>query len=246
VRVEGVVYEMTVEDRRFEGWGLFRMSSPGRARLVETASMSLVTNYLKLFPRKRFVLIDKFDDHWFALAASTSDSRFSLDRPVPIRLLAGNAAASFDSINARFDGAAFWFEGIERRRDPVVARTLRQELEKKVDPDRVHCKGMTSQERLVYKILYLQRYSAEIPVDDRTRIAEALRHADATLDSFWFEGNVATVRFMVDGHMHTVQIDPRTMTAYSAGVCLSGRDTDFDLTSLVGVLRQAHAEWEYY
>lgn len=247
VRVLGVVYEMTVDDHRFQGWGLFRMSGPGHAQLVETASVSLIANYLKLFPRKRFVLIDQFDGHWFAMPASTSDSRFAIDRPVPIRLVSLPAASSFDTINARFDGACFWFEAIERRRDPAVARTLRQELEKKTDPDVVRCKGMTPQERLVYKMLYLRRFGASLPVDDRTRIAQALRHADATLDAFWYDGGVATVRFVADGQVHTVQINPTDMTAYSAGVCLSGQERDFDLTSLVGVLREARAHWpEYY
>lgn len=246
VAVDGAIYEMAPDNRRFEGWGIFTMSGPGRARLLEPASMSLVANYLKLLPRKRFVLIDKFDEHWFALPASGSDTRFSLDRPVPIRLVTARMAAPLDTVNARFDGAAFFFEGIDRRHDPIVGRTLRQELEKKVDPDSVRCAGMTPEERLVYRILYLGKYREELPPDDRTRISNALQHANATLDGFWYNQNnaSATVRFMVDGEMHTVVVDTNDMTVVSAGICLSGKDRDFDLASLVGVFRDYRLQWD--
>jgi hypothetical protein len=247
VSIDGAVYDLVVDDRRFEGWGVFKMSSPGHANLIEAASMPMVSNYLKLLPRKRFVLIEKFDGQWFGLSDSNSDTRFSLDRPVPLRLFTLATAASMDTVSARFDGSAFYFEGIERRRDPVVGRTLRQELEKKVDPDEVRCAGMTPQERLVYKILYLHRYKEEIQVDDRARISEALRHADATLESFWYDPNEsdrATVRFMVDGEMHTAIVQTSDFTVLGAGICLSGRDNDFDLSSLVGVFRDYRLNWD--
>jgi hypothetical protein len=247
VSFDGVIYEMIVDDRRFEGWGVFKMSGPGHASLVEPASMSLVSNYLKLLPRKRFVLIDKFDGQWFALPASNSDTRFALDQPVPLRLLTLATAAPMDTVNARFDGSSFYFDGIERRRDPIVGRTLRQQLEKKIDPDQVRSAGMTPQERLVYRILYLQRYKEEIPIDDRKRISDALRHADATLEAFWYDENrpeAATVRFMVDGEMHTAVVNTSDFTVVSAGICLSGKDNDFDLSSLVGVFRDYRLNWD--
>jgi len=249
VAVDGIVYEMTIDDRRFEGWGVFKMSRPGHAKLLERASLSLVSEYLKLFPRKQFVLIDKFDKHWFALAASNSDTRFTLDLPVPILLLDEAKTSTFDTINCRFDGAAFWFEGADRRRDPAVARTLRQALESKTDPDNVHCRGMTPQELLAYKILYLRRYHVELPPDDRSRIAEALRHAGATLDSFSYDSDhqtTATVRFVMGDRVHVVNIATSDMSLVSAGVCLSGKENDFDLTSVVTVLKEADRRFGDY
>lgn len=241
VRVDGVVYDLFVDDKHFQGWGIFQMSAPGRARFVEAASMSLVNNYLKLFPRKRFVLIDRFNEQWFGISASNSDTRFSLEQPVPMRLLPLAAAIPLDTVNTRFDGSAFWFEGIDRRRDPKVATTLRRELESKTDPDEVRAAGMTPQERLVYRIQFLRRYQQDLPVDDRTRIANALNHADANLEAFAYQGDgeTATVRFMVDGKLHSALINTSDMSVVaSLGVCLQGRDRDFDLTSLVGVFRE--------
>lgn len=243
VRVDGIVYELQVDDRRFEGWGIFRMTGPGQAALVEPASLSLIGSYLKLLAQKKFVLLDQFDDLWFALPFSTSDTRFNLSGPVPVHLTRG--AACLDTINARFDGSLFWFEAIDRRHDPAIARSLRRQLEQKVAPKEIRAPGLTPQEKLAYHLLWIHRYGQEIK-DDRARIAEALSHSNATLDAFWYESDDrASVRFLVDGRLHVVDVRPSDMSVISAGICLSGRDSDFDLTSLVGVFREHHREEDW-
>lgn len=246
VRVDGVIYDMRIDDRAFQGWGVFQMTSPGNARLVEPASLSLIADYLKLFSTKEFVLIAKFGGHWFALPASTSDARFKVTGPTPIYLVGENKAGNFDSVIARCDGNIFFFDSLNRRRDPAVARALRRALENKKEATDLRVRGMTQQERLAYRILFLQRYTQEAPQDARATIAQALNHAGATLDVFWHderEGRT-TVRFVVDGELHTVQITPDDMTLLSAGVCLRGRDRDFDLASVVGVLREARQNYD--
>ena len=39
-----------------------------------------------------------------------------------------------------------------------------------------------------------------------------------------------------DGQRHTSAISKSDLTVISSGICLSGRDRDFDLHSLVGVI----------
>lgn len=247
VRVDGVIYELRIDERNFQGWGVFKMTRPGNAQLVEPASLSLISNYMKLFPRKEFVMVEKFGGDWFALPSSSSDTRFKVTGPTPIYLVGENKIGAFDSVIARSDGNIFFFESLNRRRNPAVARALREALEKKISATNLRVSGMGQPERLAYRMLYLQRYTQEAPADTRSGIAEALRHAGATLDAFWHENNgaEATVRFVVDGETHTVRINPNDMTVMSAGICLSGRDRDFDLTSLVSVFRERNRNVHY-
>lgn len=240
VRVAGIVYEMKVSTEA-SGWCILRMTSPGNAELIEPAPLPMVTRYLQLFPRVKLVLVGQFDKDWWAVAHSTADTRIKLSGPVPVRLVSGGT--NFDTINTRFDGNAFWFDSVDRRRDPAVARSMRQALEKDEKPDDIHVPGMVPQERLAYRMLWLHNHRDDpTEVDDRTRIGEALRHAGATLDSIRFTGpnqQTAAVRFTVDGREHIVSIRMDDLTIESAGICLSGMDQDFDLASIVGVFRES-------
>ena len=71
-------------------------------------------------------------------------------------------------------------------------------------------------------------------------------HAGAELRAHWERDGACVVRYAIDGHEHTSTLDPADLTIASAGVCLSGQDEQFDLASLVGVLRQGRARDELY
>lgn len=246
VRVAGIIYEMnlTTED---SGWCILRMVSPGQAEVIEQAPLSMVGKYLELFPRVRFVLIDEIDEQWWGLQASASDSRIQLTGPAPIQLHSGGT--NFDTINTRFDGTSFWYESVDRRRDPVIARTLRKALENNVVPDEVRATGMVPQERLAYRMMYLHKHRDDpSKQDERARISEALRMVGAELDSFSFDRNdreSAWVRFTLDGNAHMVQVRASDLSIQSSGVCLRGRDREFDLTSIVSVFRERNRRFGY-
>jgi len=236
--LQGIVYELDLEGE-FSGWAVLQMTSPGKAKVVDRPSPSLIDKYLKLCPRIRLVLVQQFENRWWALAASTSDTRLKLEGPVPVHLV--ERASRFDTVHSRFDGSSFWFESIDRRRDPAIARALNKALADAVQPADLRCAGAVPQERLAYRMLWLAEHGddAIIAADDTTRINSALRHAGAHMESFWYSGqDTASVRFTVGGQTHTVSVRPSDLNVLSAGICLSGRDSDFDLSSLVGVFRE--------
>ncbi|MGK7929087.1 MAG: hypothetical protein AB4290_28270 [Spirulina sp.] len=73
---------------------------------------------------------------------------------------------------------------------------------------------------------------------DENRLREALQQGGGQLQNYRDRGDYWQVEWRTaDGHLHSSAIDKIDLTVVSSGVCLSGRDRDFDLQSLVGVMR---------
>ncbi len=274
VKVKQVVYELSMVDSAAlgpsGGFALFRISAPGKAVALERATRAQTDRYLKLLPRVQLVLIDQFDNRWWGLQANTSDSRFSFHEPVPIMLV--DRGASFEQVNARFDGRHFWCEGVNRRRDPSIANKLREALSEDINPARVHVPKSVPQELFAYSILWFDKHpesnltaidwdnqdTTDVPSTDRLqepaqrlhnrtsaqqtdleRLRQALSHAGARLERYWQSSEgVVTVSYVVDGNQHSASVRLDDLSVVSSGICLSGQDSDFDLTSLVGVMRE--------
>lgn len=85
-----------------------------------------------------------------------------------------------------------------------------------------------------------QRYAGMDSQRKQTsKIKKALAHAGATLESFWFgDDDSVTVKFSMGGYTHASVVNRNDLTVVSAGICLSGLDREFDLSSLVSVLRE--------
>lgn len=252
VRICGIVYELSVsrtpDFSDFSGWGLLRMVDSGHAQVVGDAKLSQIRSYLDLLPKVRLIILDQYKGQYWALPAASGDKRFEATQPIPVNLVL--QAASFDQIIARFDGATFWFDSADRRRNPAIARTLRKALEDDVTPKELHCKEMVPQERRAYQLMWLDRHpelqNAILEADDdASRLRAALRHAGAMLDSFWIRGeDHLTVRYIIDGVTHVSEIRASDLSVLTAGICLSGQDQRFDLTSLVGVMRESRRDGE--
>lgn len=248
LRLSGIVYELEASGCP-DGWSIMEVRAAGKASFVQRAPLTMVQNYLRLFPQMRLVMVDQFSDkHWWALAADGGKQKVQLNGPVPVQL--AERVAAFDTVYCRFDGALFWFESVDRRRDPGIARNLRKALADDESPEKLQCRGMVPQEKLAYKMLYLEKHKiAPAPehMDDRTKITRALEHSGAQLDRFWYQngGDNASVSLRLNDRLHVVQVRTSDLSVVSAGICLSGQDRNFDLSSLVGVLREAQSG-DYY
>src|SRR5262249_30026262 len=73
---------------------------------------------------------------------------------------------------------------------------------------------------------------------EENRLRKALAHAGAELSNFRERADVYTVTYTVDGRRHTSAVSKKDFTVRVAGICLSGQDENFDLASLVGVIRE--------
>ena len=234
VRVAGVVCRFAAP-RRFRGWGVFRPDGP-RARLVRDATLAERQRYLELFPRRPMVLVRLDGPDWVGWPAHQADSRFGPPGPVPVRLAAD--VQPFDRVEARFDGAQAWFDRPDERGDPAAAAYLRDRLREMTPPDAVDRPRLTAEDRAAYRLAWEAKREAlrDRPED---RLRDALDHAGAELRGYVERDDGDRVEFAVGGRRHVSVVNKADLTVQLAGICLDGADRHFDLSSLVGVLRQA-------
>ncbi|HEV8190794.1 MAG TPA: hypothetical protein VGP82_04820 [Ktedonobacterales bacterium] len=237
VRIAGIVCSLKVERGAFTGWAVLQPLAVDRARVVRPASLSEVRAYLQLFPPIRLITVVRDGASWLALAAHAGDTRIRFDQPAPV-WLTEESVQPFETLVARFDGSLFWFERRDSRSNPALAAYLRQAAAEDTPPEQLHKPGLSAEERAAYTWVWQLAEDARLRAHE-VRLADALRHASGRLRSFIERDDRYTVTYEVDGERHVSNVGKRDLSVLTSGICLSGRDRDFDLTSLVGVMREA-------
>ena len=264
-QVAGLVQTFRTLPADFEGWAIFRARDTGLAEVVSEAPAMRVAEYLGLFPALRMHLVCSLSGQtWLAYPANESDAvrRGFTARPQAVHLV--TESALFETVIARSVGG-WWFEEVDRRADPMLADGLRQAFRRVVTPEDLRLPGLTPEMRTAYGLaaqrstefarfyddqrrtlqnkdrVQSTRQGSEI---DASRLREALRLGGGELRDFRDRGEFWQVDWTTgDGHHHTSAISRRDLTVLSAGICLSDRDEDFDLQSLVGVVERRETDW---
>jgi hypothetical protein len=238
VRIDGVICSMHVSPANFHGWAVLQPTSHASARIVRSATMAERQKYLALFPPVRLVIARR-NNHSVEALPADGEHRFAIDGAVPLWL--AQDAELFDVVVARFDGQSFWFDELDPTADPAGATYLRESLGRMVVPSEVERPRLTAAQRDAYAQAHAARV-VRTEVDRHAqaehRLRTALAHAGADLRDFADAGDGYRVRYVVDGQQHLSIVRKNDLTVHAAGICLSGRDRDFDLQSLVGVLRE--------
>jgi hypothetical protein len=235
VRIAGLICSMRVVGKAEAGWAILKPMAMDKAQIIGKPSLRQIRDYLALFPAVKLLLATRSGQDWMALPAHMGDRRFQTDGAVRVHLVTG--AEPFQQIIARYDGGRFWFQEIDRRRNPAIAAYLRDALATEILPDQLHKPTLTAEDRGVYRLLYqaiedARRDQVELRLDD------ALTHAGAELSSYIEREDAYTVTFNVDGQTHCSTVRKDDLTVLVAGICLEGQDSRFDLQSLVGVIRE--------
>jgi hypothetical protein len=177
---------------------------------------------------------------WLAYPLNESDMRQRFSAPKPIAVHLVKDARQYDSVAVRFDGNAWWFEDPDTRSDPRAAEHLREAQRALTLPEELHFKDMTPEMRTAYAIgvrSELERNEKALRARDRKRVGDALALSGGGLREMHDRGDYWQVEWATaDGAVHTSAITKADLTVLSSGICLSGRDRDFDLQSLVGVV----------
>ena len=246
VRIEGVSCAMAVMPGNFSGWGVFRPISHARAELERTAKLCERQQYAQVLPSMGVILLEPIDERrWLALPVQRFDS-LDVENLALVHLV--EDGEPFDTVRACFDGRRFWFVDFDSRHDPAASAYLREALMNKRPPREVIRLGLSAQMRVAYAIAHERQLERELAEAARAierarqtkegRVRSALEHAGATLKSFTEQQGAFRVTFSVDGRKHTSVVSADNLSVWSAGVCLSGMDPEFDLASLVSVLRE--------
>src|SRR5512135_1500369 len=148
VRIEGLVLTLRVAGAYEPGWAILKPLSMDRATILRKPGLQQVRSYLGLFPAVRLLLLAHGDAEWSAVQAQAGDRRFHIEGVVPVDLAVG--VEPFERIIARYDGARFLFQEIDRHRSPAIAAYLREALQSGLPPDRLRKPTLTSEEKEAY------------------------------------------------------------------------------------------------
>ena len=247
VRVEGLAYTFRLADPGFEGWGLFRAHDATTADVAGAPRPAQVGAYVRRLQRVRLRLVFPLRGRtWLAVPAFPSDARSPQGegklsggmRPVPVHLV--ERTRPLARILARWDGGSYWFEATDRRGDPRKAEALREALRHEVTPERLGLPHLTPEDRAAYTCAWHRTSAARrrrADVREGGRIRAALARGGGRLEDHDDLGDAWRVRWTTaEGEPHVSVVRKRDLTVLSAGLCLSDRDEDFDLTTLVGVV----------
>ena len=263
VKVGGIACQLAI-DSDARGWSVLEVESTQRAQWLRAATLIEREKYLALLPAVRFIALERQGEIWLGIAAHAGDARFRLQGVAPIRGGEKANVQMFDTLLARFDGTHFWFEKPDARRSPAIADYLRTSLAEQIAPNDLRKKGLSAEERAAYA---LALYGPPEPEPTRAfdpatapvnplwhnpntpdgRLAQSLNHAGGRLISWMDRGDAYTVTYQFGAQTHTSTVRADDLSIVTSGICLSGRDRDFDLTSLVGVMREAASEqpWQF-
>ncbi|MFB2918334.1 MULTISPECIES: hypothetical protein [Aerosakkonema] len=246
-KVANIIYNFAPKPHNFEGWGIFQPVDDKIAEVIDEPNLPQLAEYLKLLQPMRlrlaYVLRGK---SWLAYPVNESDAkqRFGIAKPVAVHLV--NDAATFEQIIARWDGGSWWFDECDRRADPLVTEQLKEALKKVISPAELRFKGVTPEMRTIYDLVAQQQkeFAAKMQQkQDEKRLAAALRQGGGELREFRDRDDHWLVEWTTaDGEFHSSAISKNDLTVVSSGICLSGRDRDFDLQSLVGVIERRNDE----
>lgn len=236
-KVSGILYTFIPQPRNFEGWGIFQPVDEKIAELVDEPSLPQLAEYLKLLQPLRLRLAYALQGQtWLAYPMNESDAKQRIGTAKPVAVHLVSEGTPFELAIARYDGSTWWFEELDRRADPIVAETLTDAFKKLTPKEELHFKGITPEMRTVYD-LATQPIKDWQHKQDEKRLTAALRQGGGELQKYSEFADRWLVEWTTtDGEHHTSAIAKKDLTVISSGICLSGRDRDFDLQSLVGVI----------
>ena len=243
VRMNNVLYKLKTPKFKNDGFGVFKAKDANNAKKTREAELYEVTDYLQLLPKVDFILVAKIG-RWLGYPANAHSfkQRFKVE-PSLVQILVADNVEIMDSVEARFDGANFWFECPKFGGDIERKEALRDRLEKQNYSITSNLtSGLTPEEAKAFK--YAVQFHKEANKSNlEKRLEEEFYRTGAVLDKFIERGENVEVQWRDKNSKkkYTSVLNQNDLSVVTAGICLSGGDSKFDLQSLVTVCREGNS-----
>lgn len=240
-RIDGIIYRFSIPSLT-PGWYKFQPKSRKKAVVVNPCDLMEVESYLKHLRRIRVVLVRKEGVVCFGVPFKENPLGVEISTVLPVYLAMDDMAEEFDEVLCRYDGINLWYESVAMNSDPAKTEYLRECVSKMRAPARVVYKGLRFEDKTAYGILYqIKKKEAEEELLRSTegRLRRAVEHGGAKFKTYAERRDHFSVTYTIDGEQYTSTVaKDKGLTVQTAGICLRGKDRDFDLASLISVIRE--------
>jgi len=263
--IEGVPYHLQLPKAE-AGWRRLRPLSDHEAEVLPEPPLPYeIIGYLQQLPAIRVVAVYRLGKKsWLVYPWNAGDARQRgwpsatperyVPQPQPLHLITAPAIRPFDVLVARMlDNLLLYDEYDRRTLWAPLAGELRSCLEKQewgpqlagLTPELQAVLSLHHHRFLVEEKRRLQREEAERRKTLRGQIESALEYSGAALRAWTERGAGYEVVWQHEGQEYRTLIRP-DLFVRSAGICLSGRDSDYSLSAIVHVMRQARERGSLY
>jgi hypothetical protein len=247
-RISNIVVMLTAEAvprkvRKGPIFGCFEVKSMTTAQFIREGTDLELAAYVQRLPQTRLILVERKNGVWIAAPAfSTAQSTVvTLDQKARVPVLFGaDTLERFDTVEAGFDGRMFLYAGNSVLQTPQLPSRLRFEVARAdslVPASKLILNGLTEDYRSVYEQVTNDLVKKRVETTE-DKLRKNVQHGGGTFISYTEQQDTFVVTYEVAGVSHRSTVRQNDLGVVSSGVCLSGRDRDFDLSSLVTVMKE--------
>jgi hypothetical protein len=178
-RIQGMVYTFVPQPIDVEDWGIFQPVDTKTAMLVSAAEIWQIDEYLNHLPCLRSRLAYRLQNQtWLAYPINEADmrQRFGAVRPIVVHLV--TEATAFDVVTVRSLGSAFYFEGVDRKADPIPAEWLQQGIQALMPIGSLKFSGLTPEMLTTYALVVRQTEGFPIVTTSAMPTSPGIIHHD--------------------------------------------------------------------
>ncbi len=240
LRLHGLIYELRVTNAT-PGWWICRMTDPLSAIMDQAAPPWLRDDYLALWPARQYILVEPLSaDRWLALPAHPHVEHDGNAPYIPVMMHLVEGGDVFDQVIGRVEGSTVWYDRLDTQADPRCAAELRAALAERRPPRQLRRSSPSAM--MAYAARLARSQDGQFSRQDDPLVTIRLH---AALDI----GGVSLVRYQrtarglevtwEQGGMIATTLVADDLHVIASGICLSGQDAQFDLSSVVGIIADA-------